>query len=52
MLEYFKTVLWLFTIGFILALAYSSLIMNGEVYQEIQEMYFDDAGNEETKRIA
>ena len=52
MLEYFKTVLWLFTIGFILALAYSSLIMNGEVYQEIQEMYFDDNGNEETKRIA
>lgn len=52
MLEYFKTVLWLFTIGFILALAYSSLIMNGKVYQEIQEMYFDDTGNEETKRIA
>ena len=52
MLEYFKTVFWLFTIGVILALAYSSLIMNGEVYQEIQEMYFDDTGNDETKRIA
>ena len=52
MREYFKTILWLFTIGFILGLAYTSLMMNGEVYQEIQEMYFDDAGSVETKRIA
>lgn len=49
--EYFKTILWLFAIGFTLALVYSSLIMNSEVYQEIQEMYFDDVSNDKTKRI-
>ena len=52
MKEYFKTITWLFIVGFTLAIVYVTFVMNGQVYQEIQEMYFDDVSNDKTKRIA